>query len=143
VDTSTGGDHAVTCHATDNAGNQASATVHYVVQHKIVPFFPQPSLTAWKAGQVMPVKVTLADVNSVPISNGGAAGLVLPVCRVKFSATGVQNVSPACMTYSGSGQFFYSWAVGSATGPETFTITITYANTNTTTIRSQSITITS
>src|SRR5262249_50074221 len=97
VDTSTGGDHTVTCHASDNAGNQASKTVHYTVQYRILPFFPQPSLTTWKAGNVMPVKVTLADVNSIPISNSEAAGLQSPVCRVKFSATGVQPVSPVCM----------------------------------------------
>jgi hypothetical protein len=141
VNTTTGGDHTVTCQATDNAGNQSNKTVHYTVQYRILPFFPQPSLTTWKAGNAMPVKVTLADVNSVPISNSEAAGLQSPVCRVKFSASGAQPVSPTCMSYSGFGQFFYSWRVGSATGAETFTITITYANTNTTTTRSQSITI--
>ena len=141
IDTSTSGQHAFTVTATDNAGNTSIKTVHYTVLDQIVPFFPQPSLTTWKAGNTMPVKVTIVDLFGLPISNAEAANLLSPVCRIKFSAVGVQPVSPKCMTYSGFGQFFFSWPVGAATGSETFTITITYPNTGWTTTRSQTITI--
>jgi YVTN family beta-propeller protein len=144
VDTSTAGDHTVTCTATDNAGNTASATVHYTVQYKVLGFMSPAPQSKWKAGQTVPIKIALTDVNGTPISDAEAQALA-SACRVTFSATGAQNLTAQCMKYDTTKQqFVYTWKLASSpTGADTITVTVTYPNTTTTTTITQSITITS
>jgi YVTN family beta-propeller protein len=144
VDTSTAGDHTVTCTATDNAGNTNSATIHYTVQYKIGAFLSPTPRSRWKAGQTVPIKITLTDVNGALISNTEAAGLA-SACRVTFSASGAQSKTAQCMKYDSTNhQFIYNWMLAkSPTGADTITVTVTYPNTTTTTTNSESITITS
>jgi len=142
VDTSTAGDHVVTCTATDNAGNSSSATIHYTVQYRILGFFSPVPGSKWKVGQSVPIKVALADANGVRIPDAEAAGLLAPTCRVKFSAEGVQTQA-TCMKYDVEAhQFVYVWKLGAATGAETIKVEVGYPGTTTLTTLSQAITIT-
>ncbi len=145
VSTSTAGDHTVTCDATDNAGNSNSATIHYTVQYKLLGFFSPFSKSSWKAGSTVPVKISLADVNGVLISDTAAAALLSPTCMVKFSAgPGPQTLAATCMKYDkATDQFIYTWKLGSAFSPpdETITVAISYPGTTSTTTMSEPITI--
>jgi hypothetical protein len=142
VDTGSAGDHTVLCTATDGAGNGNSATFHYTVEYKILGFFSPAPSSKWKTGQTVPIKIALADVNGVRISDPEAAGLLSPACSVTFSASGAQTLNPVCMKYdSANHQFIYTWKLGNQTGPETITATVTYAGTNTTTTTSLPITL--
>ena len=143
VDTSTAGDHTVSCTATDNAGNSNSATIHYTVQYQVLGFFSPLPGSKWKVGQTVPIKFMLADANGVRISDAQAAALLAPTCRVKFSASGVQTQAPTCVKYdTAMHQFVYSWKLGNASGAETIMVTVSYPGTATTTIKSEPITIT-
>lgn len=61
VDTSTAGDHTVSCTATDRAGNTATATIQYVIEYRILGFFSPAPHSKWKVGQTVTVKIALAD----------------------------------------------------------------------------------
>ncbi|HSK52962.1 MAG TPA: hypothetical protein VLA44_09415, partial [Clostridia bacterium] len=65
VDTSTVGSHSVTCTATDNAGNTATASVSYNVAYGFTGFFRPVDndgvLNVVKAGQAIPLKWRLVD----------------------------------------------------------------------------------
>jgi YVTN family beta-propeller protein len=133
VDTSTAGDHTVACNATDKAGNSRGVTIHYTVEYKLLGFAP-PAGSAWKTGQAVPVKITLANANDVPISNSEAAGLLSPVCMVKFSASGPQTLTLTCMKYNkAASTFIFNFRLGKPTGVETITVTVGYRSPSTTT----------
>lgn len=73
VDTSAVGPHGVSCTATDQAGNSASATASYTVVYAFAGF-SQPVdnplvLNLAKAGQTVPLKWRLLDANGVPVTN--------------------------------------------------------------------------
>jgi hypothetical protein len=144
VDTSTAGDHTITCTATDNAGNVATTTVHYTIQYQILGFFSPPKGSKWKLGRTVPIKTALGDGSGMQISDSEAAALAA-ACRVTFSASGAQNLGPACMKYdSTTHQFIYNWMLSKAgAGAETIAVTVSYPGTSTTTTKSESITITS
>jgi hypothetical protein len=141
-DTSSAGAHTLSCTATDNAGNSTTVNVGYVVQYKILGFF-SPGLNAkWKRGQTVPIKVALGDVDGNRISDSEAQGLLSPMCRVIFVATGVQTAS-ACMKYdTANHQLIYNWKLGQTTGSVTISVQVGYAGTTTKTILSEPITIT-
>jgi hypothetical protein len=144
IDTSSAGDHTVSCTATDNAGNPASATIHYTVQYRILGWFSPAPKSQWKTGQTVPIKIALADVNGVRIPDAEAAGLLSPTCYVKVSANGAQTLTPTCMKYDPiNHQFIYNWKLGSKTGSEMIAATVSYAGTTaTTSLQPDPITIT-
>jgi hypothetical protein len=145
VDTSTAGDHTLTCGATDNAGNTTSVIVHYTVEYTILGFFSPASGPKWKIGQTVPVKIALADVSGVRIPDAEAAALLSgSPCRVAFSATGAQPKTAECMKYDPiNHQFLYNWALAKKpTGTATITVTVGYPGTATTSTKSTTITIT-
>jgi len=143
IDTSTVGQHTFTVDAADNAGNQANATVHYTVEDKVLGFFSPVPGSRWKAGTTVPVKIALADMNGVRISDADAAALSSPTCRVMFSASGAQTVNATCMRYDPTThQFLFNWKLGRATGSETIKITISYPGTTTTTTKTEAVTLT-
>lgn len=143
VDTSSAGDHTVTCTATDNAGNTSSETIHYTVKYKLLGFFPPASHSNWRLWRTVPVKVALADVNEVRITDAEAAALAT-AGRVTFSARGAQAPAPQAMKYDAAeDQLLMTWKLADqGTGPVTITVTVTYSGTTTTTTISESITIT-
>jgi hypothetical protein len=140
IDTSTAGDHTVTCTATDKAGNTNSATVHYTVQYKVL-FSSPVSGSSPKVGRTVPVSIALADANGVQISDAQAAALA-SACEVNFSASGAQALAPQCMQYdTPSHQFVFTWKLRGPPGAETITVTVSYPGTSTTTTNSEPITI--
>jgi hypothetical protein len=144
IDTSSAGDHTVTCTATDNAGNTNTATVHYTVQYKVLGFSSPASGSSRKVGKAVPVNIAVGDVNGVQIPDAVAAGLA-SACEVNFSASGAQTLAPQCMKYNApSHQFVFTWKLAkTGTGSETITVTVSYPGTSTTTTNSEPITITS
>jgi hypothetical protein len=142
VDTSTPGLHTVQCTAMDNAGNTASASIDYVVGYGVSSFFSPVSGSKWQAGQTVPIKVAIVDVNGARISDADAIALA-QACRVMFSATGVQRLSAQCMKYDPlTHQFLFTWKLGkSPVGADTIVVTVNYPGTTTTTTLSESITI--
>jgi hypothetical protein len=143
VDTSSAGLHTVGCTATDNAGNVGTASLGYLVGYQILGFFSPAPKSKWKAGQTVPIKLALADVNGNRISDAEAQGLLSPTCRVTFAATGVQGAN-GCMKYdTGDHQFVFNWKLGQATGAVTIAVTVAYPGTASTTVLSTSITVSS
>jgi hypothetical protein len=143
IDTSTAGDHTVTCTATDNAGNSASADLHYTVQYVILGFFSPAPVSHWKAGQTVPIKFALAYGDSTRIGDAEAAALAR-ACRVTFSASGAQTKAASCAEYDAKkNQFVYSWKLSkTGTGVATIAVTVSYGGTTTSTMLSEVITIT-
>jgi len=132
----------VTCRATDVAGNSTMVSLPYLVQYRLLGFFSPATNAKWKAGQTVPVKVALGDLNGVRIPDGEAQGLLSPACRVTFVATGAQSAS-ACMKYDPvNDQFTYAWRLGQATGTVTIGVQVGYAGTTTKSTITAPITIT-
>jgi hypothetical protein len=144
VDTSTPGDHTVTCTATDKAGNSATETINYVVEYRILGFFSPVPSSKWKLGQTVPIKVALGDAAGVRIPDAAAASLA-SACRVQFSASGAQTKAWQCAKYdAASDQFIYNWKLAKrGTGPATIFVKVTYPGSPTTTQRSEAIKIVS
>ena len=141
-DTSPAGLHTLSCTATDVAGNSTTVSVPYVVQYRILGFFSPSGNAKWKGGQTVPVKVALGDVNGIRIPDAAAQGLLSPVCRVTFVATGTQSAS-ACMKYDPvNDQLTYPWKLGQATGAVTISVQVSYVGTTTKTALTAPITIT-
>jgi PKD repeat protein len=81
VDTSSAGRKSVTCTATDNAGNTASADLLYTVGYGIINVLPAPGATFGTKDHV-PVSFQLVDAGGL-ISDASAAGLLQDI-RVAF-----------------------------------------------------------
>ncbi len=143
IDTSSPGVHTVTCTATDNAGNSASADLTYVVEYQILGFFSPVPLSKWMVGQTVPVKVALGDLAGTRISDAEGAALAT-ACRVKFSASGAQTKAPQCVKYdSDKDQFVYNWKLAkSGTGDATIMVSVSYPGTTSTTQKTEQIIIT-
>jgi hypothetical protein len=142
IDTSTPGKHTVQCSATDNAGNTATASIDYVVGYRILGFFSPVPGSKWQAGQTVPIKIALGDVNGTRISDAAAQALVTQ-CAVTFSVSGAQAKNAQCMKYDAlNHQFIYNWKLGKGPlGVATITGTVSYTGTTVTTSLSESITI--
>jgi hypothetical protein len=144
VDTSTPGARSLTCTATDNAGNTATAELTYVVEYRILGIFQPAPMSAWKVGQTVPVKIALGDHAGVRITDGEGAALAR-ACRVTFSATGAQTRAAQCFKYDArNDQFIYNWKLAkTGTGAATIEIAISYPGSSLQTTLSQSIIISS
>jgi hypothetical protein len=143
VDTSTPGVHSIQCTATDNADNTATARLSYVAQYRILGFFSPVPGSKWLAGQTVPVKVALGDVNGARLPDAQATALA-GACRVRFVASGAQSLSAQCLRYDAThDQFVFSWKLGKQPpGPVTISVTVSYPGTTMTTDLSEQITIT-
>jgi hypothetical protein len=142
VDTSTAGPHVVACDATDNAGNSASASIHYVVEYRILGFFSPVPGSKWLAGQSVPIKVALGDSSGTRISDADAA-IISAACQVTFTATGAQSRTAQCLRYDVlTHQFIFNWKLGKQPlGAVTIRVVVAYPGTTFTTSLSESITI--
>jgi hypothetical protein len=143
VDTSTPGDHAVACFATDSAGNGAAATVSYtVIGYRIVGFLkPAPKPVA-KLGKKVAIKIALVDAGGTRISDTTAAALAAG-CQVRFSVDGVQTLHAQCMKYrAGGNEFQFDWKVAkTGTGRVTIKVEVSYPGTTATSALTQEMTI--
>ena len=142
VDTSTPGAKTVTCTATDNAGNETSVTLDYVVEYRILGFFEPVPGSKWKLGQTVPAKIALGDAAGTRISDAEASALA-QACRVQFSASGAQTRTPICAKYDPEkDQFVATWKLGKrGTGPATIRMSVSYPGTTVETRLTLSITI--
>ena len=142
VDTSTPGAHSVSCSATDNAGNTATASLSYTIEYRILGFFSPVPSSKWRVLQTVPVKVALANGAGVRISDAEAAALAA-ACQVKFEASGAQSKGPECMKYDAvMDQFVYNWRLGrNGVGAALIVVRISYPGTTVTTSLSEAITI--
>lgn len=135
VDTSTPGVRTLTCTAADNAGNQGSGTLTYVVEYRILGFFSPAPGSKWKLGQTVPIKVALANATGVRISDAAAAALA-SACRVTFAVTGAQVVSDGpCLKYDAANdQFVYAWKLKrQGIGAATIAVAVSYPSSTVTT----------
>jgi len=121
VDTSSVGSHSVACTATDNAGNQASASASYSViyaaggsclgspGHQIL----QPvnanwsvDLSVFKQGSTVPAKFRVCDANGVSI---GTAGVVTKFALVqKLTLAGSETIDEAVVATTPDTAFRWS-----------------------------------
>jgi hypothetical protein len=116
VNTSTVGPHSVSCSATDNAGNTASADASYSVQYDFDGFFAPvdniPLVNAAKAGQAIPLKWRLIDANDQPISV-----LSMPIVTTSATLNSCGGATDQIESYAGSsglqylgdGYWQYNW----------------------------------
>ncbi len=139
VTTAVPGARAVTCSATDYAGNRRRATVGYVVQYAVSTPLPLLRRTRWRVGSTVEMRVRVTDATGQPIPDREATALG---DRMRFSVTGVQGTS-APMTYdAATDRFRHAWRVGRTTGTATVSVAVTYPGTTVTTMRSASVTVT-
>jgi hypothetical protein len=97
LDTTTIGSRTVTCTATDNADNTATATATYVVGAFFGAFVsPLPRSTLAKSTSTIPVKFTLRDANG-PLSSAAAAALASGG-QVRAALSGPGTAGPILVT---------------------------------------------
>jgi Bacterial Ig-like domain (group 3) len=116
VSTSTVGTHSVTCTATDNAGNTATATMTYQVIYNFTGFFDPvenpPTFNLVKSGRAVPIKFSLNGDRGMDIF---AAGYPLSI-EIECTSDTVNNVentlndSTSSLSYdSTANQYNYVW----------------------------------
>jgi hypothetical protein len=117
LDTTSVGTKTMTCTATDNAGNTASASVTYQVGYRWSGFFQPidnlPTVNSAKAGQAIPVKFSLGGNYGLNIFASGypkvqqvACGSGAPTDEVEQTVT----AGASGLTYDpASGQYTYTW----------------------------------
>lgn len=116
--TSTVGSKTVSCTATDNAGNTASATASYQVTYGFSGFSAPINdasgvLNVAKAGQIVPLKWRLSDASGAPVTNLGNATLTVVSlsCSAGSSSDQVEEYSPggSGLQNLGDGYYQYNW----------------------------------
>jgi len=126
------GKQVAICEATDQAGNQTTGPVRYLVQYVMTQL---RGTDAWKVGEEVTVAMRLTDANGHPILHRQAAGLA---CRVKLHQSGAQT-HRACLTYHRSThRFSTTWTLGRHIGPSKVTVSVRYQGSSVTTSRTSS-----
>jgi hypothetical protein len=115
VITSSVGAHSLTCTATDNAGNTATATAAYTVNYNFIGF-SQPIdnngvLNIAKAGQTIPLKFMITDANGNPVTNLTSVTVTavsLP-CSAGTSADQIEEYATGASGLQNLGNGYYQW----------------------------------
>ncbi len=117
LNTGTVGTRTVTCTATDNAGNQASASVSYSVVYAFsgfsAPVNDPPVLNVANAGQAIPLRWQLLDANGAPVTD--LAGVTLTVSNLACAlGSGDNEVTESAAGRSGllnlgDGNYQFNW----------------------------------
>lgn len=117
IDTGTVGPHTLTCTATDNAGNQASADVAYTVAYGFGGFAAPVDSTVVnvvKAGRTVPLTFSVTDAGGAPVVDltavsvqatslsCGSGDTVSLLSETATGGSGLQNL--------GGGQYQFNWA---------------------------------
>jgi hypothetical protein len=117
VDTTSVGSKSVSCTATDNAGNTASAPASYSVIYSFSGFFqpvdPLPTLNVAKAGSGIPVKFSLAGNQGLNVFAAGYPQSQSFNCSSDAPSDTVEEVvtvSVSGLKYDATAnQYIYSW----------------------------------
>ncbi|MDL1910257.1 hypothetical protein FBQ81_06120 [Chloroflexi bacterium CFX6] len=115
VDTSTVGSHTLSCTATDNAGNTATASAAYSVIYNFIGFSsPVDSndvLNLAKAGQTIPLKFRVTDANGSPITNltGAAVTAASLSCPVGTTTDLLEEYAAGNSGLQNLGDGYYQW----------------------------------
>jgi hypothetical protein len=82
----------------------------------------------FKRGTAAQVRVALVSVIGARIADARATSLVATPCKVKFSATGSQNIDSVCMTYNATtNEFCFNSNLGTTrTGSTSLKVAATY-----------------
>ncbi|MEZ4664061.1 MAG: PxKF domain-containing protein [Caldilineaceae bacterium] len=126
LDTSTVGVKSVTCTATDNAGNTASATINYTVAYPwsgfLQPVDNFPTVNTVNAGQGIPVKFSLGGEYGLNIfasgypkvqvvsCGGGSGGSSDPIEETVTAGNSSLQYDPGSQTYTYVWKTDKSWA---------------------------------
>jgi hypothetical protein len=122
LDTSTVGSKSVTCTATDNAGNTASASVSYGVVYAFTGFLnPVDNLPVWnvaKAGQAVPFRWHVADAIGNPVTNLVSVTVTAVTYNCALGTTDNQLEDYAAggsgLQNLGNGDYQFNWATPKA-----------------------------
>jgi Glycine rich protein len=117
LDTSTAGSKSVSCTATDNAGNTATASVSYQVIYAWAGFFQPidnlPTLNSVKAGSGVPVKFSLGGDQGLSIFAAGYPKSQTVACTSGAPTDDVEqtvSASASSLQYdAATGQYSYVW----------------------------------
>lgn len=117
VDTSSVGAKSVLCTATDNAGNQASASAAYNVTFNFsaftAPVDNPPALNSANSGQAIPLKWRITDANGNPITNLAGVTVVAETlsCPVGTTPDAIEEYATGNSTLLnlGNGYYQYNW----------------------------------
>ncbi|HEX9371361.1 MAG TPA: PxKF domain-containing protein, partial [Roseiflexaceae bacterium] len=117
LDTSSVGLKSVSCTASDNAGNSASATLNYTVAYPWSGFFQPtdnlPTLNSVKAGSAIPVKFSLGGNQGLNIFAAGYPKVQPITCDSGTPSDEIEQTVTAGasgLSYdAASGQYSYTW----------------------------------
>jgi len=88
-----------------------------------VAFVGPAKNSSWKRTSRIPVKIALVDNAGKRITDARAKSLIGTPCKVKFSANGAQDRSPACMGYNeATNEFYFNWIPGATAEPGVTTL---------------------
>ena len=114
------GSKSVSCSATDNAGNSATASAAYSVAYQFVgfsgPVLGGGTLNVAKAGQNIPLKWRLLDAAGAPVTNLTTATVTAAnlACTAASTATGELAAAAAgggaALRNLGDGYYQYNWS---------------------------------
>ncbi|MGB7876366.1 MAG: PxKF domain-containing protein, partial [Anaerolineales bacterium] len=117
VSTDTIGTYSVTCTATDNAGNTATATVNYQVVYNFIGFFDPvenpPTFNLVKSGRAVPIKFSLNGDRGMDIFAPGYPRSEEISCDAVDTVNNVNNTlsdSASSLSYDSTAkQYNYVW----------------------------------
>jgi hypothetical protein len=117
VDATSVGIKALSCTATDNAGNSATATVQYTVFYGFTGFSAPvdnpPVLNVAKAGQSIPLKWRLVDANGTPVPDlaGVTVTAVSMSCSLGTTPDQIEEYAAGGSGFQnlGNGYYQFNW----------------------------------
>jgi hypothetical protein len=112
VDTSSIGSHAVSCHATDNAGNTATGSATYSAAYGLCLLYDNTK--SYKAGSTAPLKIYLCDANGTDVSSSDIVLQAIALNRLDNNAAG--TLEDSGLANSPDNNFRYDSTLGPSGG---------------------------